>query len=274
MIAALGPWLTPPHVSVYAARSSPSRPRMLSVMQEGMPFDDDESPDLPYDDEDETAPIKRAIALAHRTGDRTGLLERVAALEALNPIERCATSPLLDGHWATVVASPAASWARGSTRIMHVIESWSPPRGLGPGAPGVLASPSGALWADVAEGRGAYVQRARLRFGSCELRATYRWLGGENWDVEYVSRARLLLGLPLWKRRVEAWNCDLDHAVRPTFVDGDCCILRAPAVTAGADVELRPERVWMLRRLKNRLWQDSTFVGLSDRPLAGFDLDP
>ena len=52
----------------------------------------------------------------------------------------------------------------------------------------------------MAQGRGAYVQRARLRFGlSRELRATYNWLGGEAWEVQHVSQARLLLGLPLWR---------------------------------------------------------------------------
>ena len=50
---------------------------------------------------------------------------------------------------------------------MHIIESWSPDS-LGPGAPGILAGPTGARWDDVADGRGAYVQRARLRFGSSE----------------------------------------------------------------------------------------------------------
>ena len=28
--------------------------------------------------------------------------------------------------------------------------------------------------------------------------------------------------------------------------------------------ELRAERVYLLRRLRNRMWQDSTFKGLSD----------
>ena len=42
--------------------------------------------------------------------------------------------------------------------------------------------------------------------------------------------------------------------VRPTFVDGELCILRAPAVHAGPQT-LRPERVYLLRRMKNRLDQ-------------------
>ena len=35
------------------------------------------------------------------------------------------------------------------------------------------------------------------------------------------NQARLLLGVPLWRRRVrDGASADLDHAVRPTFVDG------------------------------------------------------
>ena len=80
----------------------------------------------------------------------------------------------------------------------------------------------------------------------------------------------------MWKRSVAApalTSIDFDHAVRPTFVDGEVCILRAPAVLAG-DSELRPERVYLLKRMRNRLWQDGSFVGLSDRPVLGFDIEP
>ena len=38
---------------------------------------------------------------------------------------------------------------------------------------------------------------------------------------------------------------------------------------------LRPERVYLLRRMKNRLDQgDGSFKGLSDRPVMGFELEP
>jgi hypothetical protein len=106
------------------------------------------------------------------------------------------------------------------------------------------------------------------------VRATYTWLGGDAWDMEYVSRAWLLCGIPIWRWRVRpAASADLDHELRPTFVDGEVCILRAPAVRAG-DTELRPARVHLLRRMRNRLWQDGSFEGLSDKPVFGFEIDP
>lgn len=228
--------------------------------------DDDAYLDAPIEE------LKAHMSIARASNDRAKLSELVDALEALNPTDRCATSPLLDGYWETVYASPEPCWARGRP-VLHVIESWCP-QNLGPGAPGVLANPRGELWSDVAKGRGAYVQRARLRWGTIELRATYQWLGGESWDVEFVSRARLLFGLPLWRAPLLApLPSDLDHGVRPTYVDGELCILRAPACTAG-QTTLRSERVYLLRRRRNRLWQDGSFKGLSDRPLVGFDLDP
>ena len=76
-----------------------------------------------------------------------------------------------------------------------------------------------------------------------------------------AARARV------WRSRSSTLqlSSDLDHALRPTFVDGDYLILRTPAVTAGGDVVLRSKRMYMLRRLRNRLWQDNDFVGMSDR---------
>tara|TARA_B110001452_G_scaffold144335_1_gene120037 strand:- start:912 stop:1619 length:708 start_codon:yes stop_codon:yes gene_type:complete len=221
---------------------------------------------------DETTDIKRAIVLAHSVADGVALRKLVDELEPLNPTERCATSPLLEGYWETIYASAPADWSRGG-RVRHAIEAWSQYNDS-PGATGILAGPRGNSWTDVADGRGAYVQRARRRFGSSEVRATYTWLGGEAWDVEYVSRARLLFGVPVWRWPVRApASVDFDHEVRPTYVDGDACVLRAPAVFAG-NRELRPERVYLLRRMKNRLWQDGSFTGLTDKPVFGFDLDP
>jgi hypothetical protein len=70
-----------------------------------------------------------------------------------------------------------------------------------------------------------------------------------------VSKARLLFGIPIWRRQLDGRDSvDLDHAVRPTFVDGNLCVMRAPPVRAG-DCELRPERVYILQRMRNRLWQ-------------------
>lgn len=225
--------------------------------------------------EDETTGLKTSIRAALAIGDSGTLAELLPELEALNPTERCATSPLIEGYWETLYTSPPAEWTRGG-RLRHVIEyDYSPQGSLGPGAPGILAGPRGNRWEDVSNGRGAYVQRAKLRFGSREVRSTYTWLGGEAWALEVVSRARLLFGIPIWRRRVgNAVTIDVDHAVRPTYVDGELCVLRSPAVTAG-DCELRPERIYLLRRMRNRLWQgDGSFRGLSDRPVLGFELDP
>ena len=135
-----------------------------------------------------------AIRAALSSGDRTAVGRLVGQLEKCNPTERPATSPLLDGCWETLYASDTADWTRGAGRVRHLIESYCP----GPNAyASVLqAGPRGNRWDDVRDGRGAYVQRARHRFGSSEVRATFTWLGGEAWDIEYVSRARLLLGIP------------------------------------------------------------------------------
>ena len=173
--------------------------------------------------EDETTSLKAAIRVAHVAGDSAGLRALVESLELLNPTERCATSPLLDGFWETLYASKPAAWTRGG-RLRHVIESWSegdaPGMGMSssPGMPGLLSGPRGTAWTDVAEGRGAYVQRARLRFGfSRELRATYNWLGGDAWEVRHVSQARLLLGIPLWRRTVrDGVSVDLDPNTSPS----------------------------------------------------------
>ena len=160
--------------------------------------------------EDNTSSIKAAIRLAHAASDSTGLRELVEALELLNPTERCACSPLLDGFWETLYASTPAQWTRGG-RLRHVIESYS--EGDSPGMPGILSGIRGNRWTDVADGRGAYVQRARLRLGfSRELRATFNWLGGDAWEVLHVSQARLFLGMPLWRRRVrDGASVDLDQ---------------------------------------------------------------
>ena len=45
--------------------------------------------------------------------------------------------------------------------------------------------------------------------------------------------------------------------------------LRVPSVRAGESCELRSERLYVLSRLRNRLWQQGSFSGLSDR--MGFD---
>ena len=120
---------------------------------------------------DETTELKQLVGVAFRAGDSAALSDLVEKLEAVNPTERCATSPLLDGYWDTLYASAPAGWTRGGP-VRHVIESWvgTPSSNLGPGAPGILAGPRGGRWEDVADGRGAYVQRARLRVGSREVR--------------------------------------------------------------------------------------------------------
>ena len=66
--------------------------------------------------------------------------------------------------------------------------------GTSPGAPGLRTGPRGGEWNDVSEGRGAYVQRCRRNlFLTTELRATYTWLGGEAWELTFVSESSFCL---------------------------------------------------------------------------------
>ena len=131
--------------------------------------------------DDDYSGLVAIVGAAHRAGDNEHLSRLVGQLEAVNPTERCATSPLLDGYWQTIFASDPAVWASGG-RIQHIIEWTALPNArpasaaavgsynnsVSPGAPGILAGPRGNRWDDVADGRGAYVQRARGRFGSSE----------------------------------------------------------------------------------------------------------
>jgi hypothetical protein len=194
----------------------------------------------------------------------------IAELEPLCEDPRCATSPLLDGYWDLVYATSLPRWAP----LVHVIESHvTDALKGGGGAPGIRSAPLGRLWEDVREGHGAYVQRSMGGlFGTREVRARYTWLGGGAWDVDYISEARLLFGVPLWRRRIRAEDTDLDHEIRPTYVDGDYLVLRSPAVTCGTN-EMRPARTYLLSRRRHRLWQadefSNEFVGMSDR--AGFE---
>jgi len=228
-------------------------------------------------DSDEVLDVKYAIAVAVAARDGIRLGQLVDELEPLCEVERPATSPLIDGTWEEVFSSSPPRWTR-ARRLCHSIESAAPssPSPVtelsgpptrsagGRGARSLRSSPAGTLWDDVRSGRGAYVQRARALMGTREVRATYSWLGGEQWELTFVSASRLLLGIPLWSSPVADADADLDHCLRPTYVDGSFLVLRSPAVCVG-DVELRTERVYLLRRQRNPLWQDDTFVGLSDR---------
>ena len=235
--------------------------------------------DVDFDPADADS-IKAAIVasqLCPSRDERSARLRILAeALEPLCEVDRVGTSPLVDGYWELLHAtSPPAWWPRNG-RIRHVIESAAPlgadiatpQRSTSPGAPGLRTGPRGGEWDDVCLGRGAYVQRCRRSLlMTSELRATYTWLGGEAWDLCFEERKQLLFGiLPVWRSRSSTLNSsfDLDHALRPTYVDGEILILRAPRVTVGADV-LRGDRLYMLRRMRNRLWQDNDFTGLSDR---------
>ena len=205
--------------------------------------------------------------------------ERLQLLaESLEPLcddERIATSPLLDGWWKLLHASSAPRWWGDSTEIYHAIESPQPEWLLdadhptSAGMPGLLYTFPRAPWRGIGSqwddcgGRGAYVQRARQPLGERERRAVYSCLGGEEWESQWVSQRRLVLGLPAWRRRLPPADVDADHAIRPTYVDGAHLVLRAPAVASGA-LELRPPRLYLLRRCRNRLEQASEFSGLTD----------
>lgn len=231
------------------------------------------APSIPEDEEARRYDVKDMIAKALSSdGEASSLIDLIDELEDLCETDRLAASPMLDGWWKCLYCSnPPRAVPRAGRGMLHGIESAPPSPGaeqLSPGTPGLRCAPNGRPWDDVSAGKGAYVQRSRRRFwGTREVRATYTWLGGDGWDLSFASTAFMLLGVPLWRRRVpagSAFDADLDHALRPTYVDGELLILRSPAVTAG-DCELRPMRTYLLERQRNRLWQDDSFVGLSDR---------
>ena len=58
-------------------------------------------------------------------------------------------------------------------------------------------------------------------------------LGGDAWSIDYERFVLSLLGMPVWRRRVRRRAADLDWGIRPTFLDGELLVLRAPAVAAG-----------------------------------------
>uniref|UniRef100_A0A7S0IPB2 Uncharacterized protein n=1 Tax=Calcidiscus leptoporus TaxID=127549 RepID=A0A7S0IPB2_9EUKA len=222
--------------------------------------------------------IKEAIFAACAAGaeGRKTLRVLVTQLEPLCEVERCGTSALLDGYWRSVYVSDSPAWTRGSRELIFGIESFTPEgreiagTAMSPGTPGLLTGPAGNLWRDVSAGRGVCVQRACGRLSTREVRATYTWLGGDAWDLHFASRTVLLLGLPIWRRPASALGIDLDHGLCPTYVDGELLIMRSPAVRAGKD-QLRAGRVYLLRRLKNQLWQDNSFRGLTDVVPLGID---
>ena len=120
------------------ARALPAaRRRGIPLPSRRGPVAMDAFPERAYSYEDETTDLKAAIRVALVAGDKEGLRTLVDSLERLNPTERCATSPLLDGYWETLYASTPAAWTRGR-RLRHVIESWS--EGDAPGM-GTSSSP-------------------------------------------------------------------------------------------------------------------------------------
>merc|ERR1712113_21752 len=77
--------------------------------------------------------------------------------------------------------------------------------------------------------------------------------GGEHLHLSYNSGVRVsLLGITILRREIEM--SDLDHALQPTFLDGDTCILRAPPVCAGSII-IRSDRTYVLSRLRHAFWQ-------------------
>ena len=157
-------------------------------------------------------------------------------LEESNPTERPASSPLLDGMWSTQWFSSAPRWTRlpfVSRTMWHHIDT-----SHGKGGPG------------------RYTQRVRVA-GIFLAHATGSIcaLGGGDLRVEYERYSLSFLGIPLFRRSVYQFDADLDHALRPTFLDGDSCVLRADAVCAGPSRVLRPARTYVLRRDRHALWQ-------------------
>ena len=106
-------------------------------------------------------------------------------------------------------------------------------------------------------GPGRYLQRysvAWLLRGTVEGECSA--LGGEHLRIQFDGRMRVsLLGLTLWSRPLDPRSNDLDHALQPTFVDGDTLVVRSAAVCAGPSRVLRSERIYVLRRARHAYWQ-------------------
>ena len=82
------------------ARALPAaRRRGIPLPSRRGPVAMDAFPERVYSYEDETTSLKAAIRVALVAGDKEDVRTLVDALERLNPTERCATSPLLDGYW-------------------------------------------------------------------------------------------------------------------------------------------------------------------------------
>lgn len=190
--------------------------------------------------------LKRSIlAQVSKASPYYSVPELVAALEARGLDDdlgaRPAASPLLEGDWETLWVSEPPRWTRRwplrrAQRLTHVIRGgWT---GLEPGH---------------------YVQRVGGGLLRGECTAQWSELGGEAWSVGWRSCRLTLLGLRVWRHDALRADADFDYDVRPTFVDGDLCVLRSPAVVAGA-CELRAGRIYVLRRLRHRLWNGDGFL--------------
>ncbi|KAL3896310.1 MAG: hypothetical protein SGPRY_013299, partial [Prymnesium sp.] len=179
--------------------------------------------DKPKDDDDISGPIR--------------ILRELSLLEEINPCERPASSPLLDGRWTTAWVSKPPLWSASfplrTRRLTHSLD----------------------IFQSNAPGR--YTQSCRVGgLLRAKIEGTCTPLGGDNLRIEFDPTIKFsLLGITLFTRPLDPNGSDLDHAMQPTFVDGDTCILRAAAVYAGVSRVLRPERIYILRRERSRYWQ-------------------
>lgn len=178
----------------------------------------------------------------------------VAALEAASLEDdlsvRPAASPLVDGLWETVWVSEAPRWT----------ERWPLRRGQ------PLTHEIRGGWTGLEAGY--YMQRVGGSLVRGELRAAWSELGGEDWNVEWQTHRVSVLGTRVWGGRALRKDADYDYNLRPTFVDGELCVLRSPAVVAAAS-ELRAERIYVLRRLRHALWNGDDFVPPPPKWLLG-----
>jgi len=164
----------------------------------------------------------------------SAIQSNVSQLEKMNPTERPAASPLIDGQWKVMWASSRPQWIQqlplAGQRITHLFDLSSINRS------------------------GTYKQKLRLAFLlAAEVEGECSALGGDHLHLIFGGKLRIsLLGITIARRDVEV--SDLDHSLQLTFLDGDTLILRAPPVCAGSTV-LRPERTYLLSRLRHAFWQ-------------------
>ena len=222
--------------------SAASRPSLrLRMLEEGERFLSNE------DYKVQLAAFARLLQPVRRTARRESpeavepeILAIVTLLEAHNPTERPATSPLLDGLWRV-------TWAKNVPPVWATnLPFYNDPQSQ------LL------LELDLSEpGRpGLYRQRIRIGILCADVEGQCSALGGNDLSIQFRRGVRVSIsGLPVFRMGLDSLSSDLDHDLRVTYLDGTMLIMRAAQVTVGSRV-LRPARMYVLERQRHEVfWQ-------------------